>query len=287
MSKQENAIKETRRLYVVKANDLIRKTRYNLTAQQQKIVLFCISKIRPNDPPGTAYEIDIRELCEACNLDVDIGGMYYKTIKTDLINLTQRYWVELPDKTLVTVSWIGDAEIIPYSSKVIIHFHPKMAPYLFQLKERYTQYRLEDVLPFKGKHAIRLYEILRSYVTAAEIEEGYQKRVTISLADLKHSMGIDNYDRWINFERRVILSSVNEINSFSQDMQITYEPMKDGGRSIEKILFTLSSPRAKQILTARANKRQRLEGQRTKKKTAAPSGEQVRMDGLEDDSKRE
>lgn len=277
MSKQENSIKETRRLYVVKANDLIRKTRYNLTAQQQKIVLFCISKIRPNDPPGTAYEIDIRELCDACNVEYDNTGFYYKAIKTDILNLTQRYWVELPDRSIATVSWIGDAKITPYNSKVIIHFHPEMAPYLFQLKERYTQYRLEDVLPFKGKHAIRLYEILRSYVTAAEIEEGYQKRVTISLADLKHSMGIDNYDRWINFERRVILSSVNEINSFSQEMQITYEPMKDGGRSIEKIVFTLSSPRAKQIITARANKRQRLEG----KKKQKPQGEQIRMDGLE------
>lgn len=283
MSKQENAIKETRRLYVVKANDLIRKTRYNLTAQQQKIVLFCISKIRPNDPPGTAYEIDIRELCEACNVEYDNTGFYYKAIKTDILNLTQRYWVELPDRSIATVSWIGDAKITPYNSKVKIHFHPEMAPYLFQLRERYTQYRLEDVLPFKGKHAIRLYEILRSYVMAAEIEEGYQKRVTISLADLKHSMGIENYDRWINFERRVILSSVNEINRFSQDMQITYEPMKAGGRSIEKIVFTLSSPRAKQIMEARANKRQRLEG----KKKEKPKGEQLRMEVLEADKKPE
>ena len=38
-----------RNQYVVKANDLIRKTRYNLTTQQQKIVLFAISKIKPTD----------------------------------------------------------------------------------------------------------------------------------------------------------------------------------------------------------------------------------------------
>lgn len=275
--------REVRKYYVVKANDLIRKTRYSLTAQQQKIVLFCISKIRPNDPPGTAYEVDIRELCEACNLDIDTGGMYYKTVKTDLINLTQRYWVELPDKTLSTVSWIGDADIIPYSSKVIIHFHPKMTPYLFQLKERYTQYRLEDVLPFKGKHAIRLYEILRSYVTAAEIEEGYQKRVTISLADLKQSLDIESYDRWVDFEKRVIASSVKEINKYSEDIQVAYEAQRDGGHSIEKITFTLFSPRAKQIITARANKRQRLEG----KKKQKPQGEQIRMDGLEADKRPE
>ena len=37
-----------RNQYVVKSNDLIRKTRYNLTTQQQKIVLFAISKIKPS-----------------------------------------------------------------------------------------------------------------------------------------------------------------------------------------------------------------------------------------------
>lgn len=285
--KEQPRVKEIRKQYVVKANDLIRKTRYALTAQQQKIVLFCISKIRPNDPPGTEYEIDIRELCAACNIEYTEGGFYFREIKTDIINLTQRYWVELPDKTLSTVSWIGDADIIPYSSKVIIHFHPKMAPYLFQLKERYTQYRLEDVLPLKGKHAIRLYEILRSYVTAREIEEGYHKRVTIGLSELKHSLDIMNYDRWVDFEKRVIISSINEINKYSQDMQVTYEPQRDGGRSIEKIVFNLSSPRAKQILTARANKRQRLEGKKTKKKAAAPSGEQMTMDGLRIETKKQ
>lgn len=271
-SKEETKIKEVRRQYVVKANDLIRKTRYTLTAQQQKIVLFCISKIRPNDPPGTAYEIDIAELCAACNVDYKEGGFYYRGIKTDILNLTQRYWVELPDKAIATVSWIGDAKIIPYDSKVIIHFHPEMTPYLFELKEKYTQYRLEDVLPFKGKHAIRLYEILRSYVTAKEIEEGYHKRITIRLSDLKNNLVIENYNRWVDFEKRVIISSLNEINKYSQDMQVTYEPQRDGGKNITKIQFNLSSPRARQILNARENKRQRLE--RKKKKTP---GEQTRM----------
>ena len=46
---QRAKAEELREYYVVKANDLIRKGRYNLTTQQQKIVLFAISKIRKND----------------------------------------------------------------------------------------------------------------------------------------------------------------------------------------------------------------------------------------------
>ena len=264
--------KAARRLYVVKANDIIRKSRYSLTAQQQKIVLFCISKIRPNDEPTTEYTIDIAELCAACNIEYDTGGIYYKNIKADLINLTQRYWVELPDKTLATVSWIGDAKILPYSSKVIIRFHPEMTPYLFKLKERYTQYRLEDVLPFKGKYAIRMYELLRSYVSTTDLDDIFKKRVTISISDLKYNLDIESYDRWIDFEKRVITPSINEINKYSEDINVTYEPQKGAGRNYESILFIITSAKAKQVLTARENKRQRLDRKKQKQ-----DGEQLKM----------
>ena len=146
-----NKTRADRQQYVVKANDLIRRTRYSLTTQQQKIVLFAISKIKPMDAPNTQYEISIDELCAACGIDIDNGGYYYKAIKDDLKKLTDRLWVEMPDKSETTVAWISDATIIPLSGTVYIKFHEKMAPYLFELKERYTQYRLEDVLVFKSK----------------------------------------------------------------------------------------------------------------------------------------
>ena len=116
MEEKKHTKKENQRYLVVKANDLIRKTRYNLTTQQQKIVLFAISKIKPNDPPNTRYEIAIDELCEACGIEID-GGHYYKVIKDDLVKLTTRLWVKMPDKSEATVSWIGDAEIIPLSTR--------------------------------------------------------------------------------------------------------------------------------------------------------------------------
>ena len=51
-----------RQQYVVKANSLIR-TRYRLTLQQQRLVLFCISKIRPQDMIGQEYTFTIEEIC--------------------------------------------------------------------------------------------------------------------------------------------------------------------------------------------------------------------------------
>ena len=254
----QNKTNEDRQQYVVKANDLIRKTRYSLTTQQQKIILFAISKIRPLDSPNKEYELSIEELCAACGLDIDAGGFYYKSIKDDLRKLTNRLWVKMPDESETTVAWISDATILPLSGRVYIRFHPKMAPFLFELKERYTQYRLEDVLVFRSKYAIRLYEILRSYTTQKAIDKLQEKEVTMTVEELRDILAVDSYPRWADFDRFVIRKAVDEINNCNGEIHVEYEAYRDGGRTISKVNFIISTAHAKQALRARQNKRERL-----------------------------
>ena len=267
-----------RRQYVVKANDLIRKTRYDLTTQQQKIILFCISKIKPDDLPETEYEIDINDICDACGINIDYGGYYYKTIKDDLQALTHRLWVKMPDKSEQTVSWIGDAKIIPLSGKVYITFHKAMSPYLFELKERYTQYHLEDVLVFKGKYTIRLYEILRSYTTQRAIDEGWERNASFKIDELRELLSVDGYKRWADFDKYIVKKAVDEINLCNDEIHIEYETYKNGGRNVESINFIITSARARQMLYAHQERRERLNSSRKKNKkrqqttTAAAAG---------------
>lgn len=269
--------KENRQLYVVKANDLIRKTRYDLTTQQQKILLYAISKIRREDPPETEYEINIEELCEACGIDIDGGGYYYTSIKRDLKTLHDNsMWVQMPDKMEVLVSWIQDAAIVPLCGTVYVSFNKRIAPYLFDLKERYTQYKLENVLVFKGKYTIRLYEILRSYITQAAIDAGREVEVMLSLDELREKLCCSKYPRWAEFNRNVICRAVDEINACNEEINVSYDVYKKG-KFVTKVNFIISSPRVKQMLQARYNKRQRLEVKKTKRKAAAPSGEQISL----------
>ena len=252
----ETKKKENQRYFVVKANDLIRKARYDLTTQQQKIVLFAISKIKPTDIPNTWYEINIEELCEACGLEID-GGYYYKAIKDDLQKLTTRLWVKMPDNREATVAWISDAEIIPLSGKVYIKFHEKMAPYLFELKERYTMYHLEDVLVFKSRYSIRLYEFLRSFITNKELEKGIENNYMTTVEELHELLAVEKYPRWADFDRYVIKKAIEEINECNEYIHIDYETYREG-RNITKVNFIISSAKVKQMLIARYNKKERL-----------------------------
>lgn len=244
--------------YVVKANDLIRKTRYDLTTQQQKIILFAISKIKPTDPVYTQYELNLEELCEACGLNIDNGGYYYKSLKNDLRKLSQREWCVMPDGSEQTISWIGDATIIPLNSTVYITFNPHMKPYLFELRNRYTQYKLQNVLVFRGKYAIRLYEILRSYTTQNELDNYIEKNIDFNLTELRNVLAVSSYPRWADFDRYVIRPAIEEINECAEDIHIEYDMIKNG-RKAEKILFIITAADAKQRWNAHYKRRSRLD----------------------------
>ena len=265
-----NSITEDLSQYVVKSNDLIRRTRYTLTTQQHRIMLYAISKIKPNDTPETTYEIDIKELCAACGIQMDNTGYYYKAIKDDLIKLTSRIWFTLPDKTAFTVSWIRDAMIIPLSGKVYIKFHERLAPYLFQLRENYTQYQLRKAITFKSTYTIRLYELLRSYTTRIAIENGDEQEARFTLDELRDYFNVTAYKRWADFDRYVIRKAVEEINLCNDEMKISYDVYKVG-HAVKRIVFIIGAPSVIDKIKAHEEERNRL--RIVRKRAAAPVGQ--------------
>lgn len=258
MSRQK--ILADREQYVVKANDLIRKSRYSLTAQQQKIVLFAISKIRPDDDITTKYTFDINELANACGMKIRDGGSYYDRIKEDLKVLLKRELHVLPDGKEISISWIGDVELSKNDATVSVIFNPNMETFLFDLKEKYTQYRLQSVLVFRGRYAIRLYEIMRSYTTQRAIDDGDEKEVTLSVSDLRQQLETNAYDKWADFNRFILKPAINEINECAEDIHIDYFPMKgDHTRTIEKVNFVITPARVGQQYRALVKRKEKLD----------------------------
>jgi plasmid replication initiation protein len=248
--------RELQEYYVVKSNELIQKARYSLTTQQQKLILFAISKIQKNDPPDKVYELSIEDVCAACGLDLDAGGFYYRSIKNDLIKLTSRLWVQFPDRE-ATVAWISDAEIIPLSGTVYIKFHDKMSPYLFELQNRYTQYQLYEVLVFKGKYSIRLYEILRSYIMQDELIDRKEKEVSFKVDELRELLAAPQYKRWVDLNRFCIKPAVDEINQCSDVIRISYDTYRTG-KKVTSVNFIIGYPNMMQKFAAHSETRKRI-----------------------------
>lgn len=243
--------------YVVKSNDLIKYSRFSFTLEEQRVLLFAISKIKPTDTVDTYYEFNITDICHACGLDDD-AGFYYKRLKDALQTLRDKSWyIKMPNQDEVTVSWLGKIRLSPGSGTVKIRFDEDLQPYLFELKSRYTQYRLETVLSFKSKYAIRLYELLRSYNLDRTINNGGEKDIDFEVEDLKQRLDAETYNLYADFKRKVLLKAIDDINKYSDDMTVSMEEIHQG-RKVIKINFIVSYPKGKQILSARQSRRDEL-----------------------------
>ena len=225
---------------IVKSNDLIQKSRFELSAQEQKIILCLISKIKPSDKIFREYEFDIREFCRLCGIDYE-NGKNYKNARDAIKKLSDKsLWVTLDTGKEVLLRWINEVSMDKKSGLVKISLHNSMKPYLLELKSRFTQYELVYTLGMKSQYAIRLYELLKSYE--------YREKWLVEIDRLKRMLSAENYDRYADFKRFVIEIGLREINNLS-DICVEYEAIKCG-RKYNEIKFTVRPKENQEQTTA-------------------------------------
>ena len=226
---------ELRDKMVVKANDLIQKSRFNMTLQQQKMLLFLISQVSPYDEEFKEYEFSIQEFCRVCGLDVS-SGKNYQDIKQSIKDIADKsVWINVNNDEETLLRWIEKPYLNNKSGVIRIRLDEDMKPYLLQLKENFTRYELIYTLYFKSKYSIRLYELAKS-IHYKELEE---YRRTFSVDELRRILGGETYSEYRDFKRRVLDVAINEINEYS-DKILSYEPIKKG-KSVVAIELVIGS----------------------------------------------
>lgn len=220
---------------VVKANNLIQKSRFSLSLQQQKIVLYLISQITPYDEDFKLYEFSIAEFCRVCGIEVE-SGKNYQDLKTAIKEIADKsVWIEIAEDEETIVRWIEKPYINKKSGIIKIKLDEDMKPFLLQLKQNFTSYELIWTLHFKSKYSIRMYELIKS-IHFRELEE-YTREYTLD--ELRRLLDAENYNTYQRLKDRVIIPALNEINNYS-DKNVQFEPIKKG-KSVEKIRFRITT----------------------------------------------
>lgn len=214
---------------VVKSNSLIQKSRYSLSVQEQKIILYLISKIKPTDDEFETYTFNLRDLCDVCG--ISYNGKNYRDFKDAIQNLRDKsFWLK-SDTEESLCSWVNKVRIDKKTLQVEIRLDEVLRPYLLQLRENFTSYELGYILVMHSKYGIRLYELLKSYDNLAEIQ--------LSVAELKERLQSPEYSDYKNFRVRVIDPAVAEINE-QTDIHVEYEQHKTG-RAITHLTFRIAT----------------------------------------------
>jgi len=223
---------------VTQGNNLIEaRHKKPLTAREQKIVLTMVSMIQPTDEDFMMYNISIREFHQMLGLE---GREHYAEIKSVVESLMTKL-VEIPRQNggWFITHWVSTAEYIVGKGTIQLKFVPELKPYLLQLKDQFTSYRLSNVLSLNSTHSIRLYELMKKWQHLGKWESSVEK--------LRENLGVVGgiYPRYANFKARVLNKAIQELNE-KTDLFIEFKEIKKG-RSVERIQFTIRHSVEKEI----------------------------------------
>lgn len=214
---------------VRKANVLVEAS-YKLSTQEQRVVIFLASLLKPGDEDFKDYSISVKDFSKLVGVN---NKSKYKDIREITKKLISRVFTIYSHGEELQISWLSSAKYISGQGVVILSFDQKLKPYLLQLKSHFTTYRLYQVMQLKSSFSIRIYELLKQYQKLGIRE--------FEMKELREKLGIElgQYKNFNDFKRFVILAAQEELAA-KTDLAFDYEEIKIG-RSVGKIRFIIRS----------------------------------------------
>lgn len=222
-----NAIKTHDRLVVTKSNELIEAS-YRLTTNEQRIVLMLAARVGPEDEEFKRYRIEVGEFIEM--LGLKRTGVH-NDIQDIIKNLMKKTFGIKKQESVLYMPWLASAEYFIGQGYMELEFSPKLKPYFLQLKERFTTYRLHNVMQLRSVYSVRIYELLKQYKLIGSR--------MFELDNLKFILGIDKneYEKYGHFKAKVLKVAQKELEG-KTDIAFDFEEIKDG-RKVAKLNFII------------------------------------------------
>jgi plasmid replication initiation protein len=221
-------VKKRKSHAIIKHNYLTRNARYNLSAQEHKIILYLISKIKTTDTNFQICEFIIKDFCKLLSIYEDNGGNYIALKKSVASLYDKNLSIKSNNGTDCMLKWIEQPILNKNSGTIYIRLNSALLPYLSEFAEKAASYNLQSLLKMKSKYSIKLYELIKSYENLGKCEFEIDK--------LKILLGAEKYVDGNDF-RNILDTATREINDYS-DISVSYELEKQG-RKFYKVKFTI------------------------------------------------
>jgi plasmid replication initiation protein len=203
---------------VVKKNALV-PSLAGLQLSELRLLAFCLAKLHTSATKNRAITVRVAEVCEIFRMETHAA---YSVIREVMLSLSGKpAEFDIGTKKHISV-WFSTLEYEANTGEFTFRISPEMKPYLLELADQFTLYRLADVYRFSSASAWKLYENLARWRSAG--------KWSVDLDELRELLGVaGKYPLWRDFCKRVIAPALDQINT-QTDLTVVYEPTKRGRR---------------------------------------------------------
>jgi plasmid replication initiation protein len=213
---------EKPRRWVTVSNEMI-MARLDWNIMMHRILMVLISQIdSKNDEEFRTQRVPVRRIRDMAQVTQKSIHEEAAEAASKLVREPIEFWS--PDKK--------DYEGYPIFAKckyesrrgmIEAKFNEDARPFLLQLREHFTQYRLEQAIPLSTPYAIRTYEVSKMIERPGE-----RRSRQIPVERFRSMFKLENkYKRHCDMRRRVIDPSVEEVNE-KTDVNISCDDVRDG-----------------------------------------------------------
>jgi plasmid replication initiation protein len=207
--------------YIVTESNALIEARTNLDLYEERLIYILASRINPDDKHFHSCFFKVKDIAEKLDLT---EKNFYKRIR-DIIQRLQRKTVIIEDKinnTTLEAQWLSASKYYHGRGLIELEFSQMLGPYLLELKNNFTNYKLWNVLYLKSFYSSKLYKLLKQYLPLG-------KRKFSSLHELKEKLEIEDgkYEKYSHLKNRILLASQRELLE-KTDIRFELEEIKNG-----------------------------------------------------------
>ncbi|MFD1736292.1 replication initiation protein [Bacillus salitolerans] len=208
--------------YIVSQSNRLIETPQDLNLQERRIILTLASLIQPDDEDFRLHRIKVKDLADILGIQ---EKNYYRKVREIVVGLQQKMLRIATGEKELLINWLSSSEYFMGEGVVELEFSTKLRPFLVQLKNEYTPFKLRNVLRLRSEYSMRMYELLKQY-------EKIHKR-EISYAKLRYYLCIpdDKYEQYGHFKSKVLLKAQEELKE-KTDISFSFDELKRGRKVV-------------------------------------------------------
>ncbi len=214
--------------YLVKKSNKLISASYSLTVNEQRLLLACLSKVdsRKKLQETDLFVVSVEQMKELFYTQENEKNVY-RDLKEAAEKLLERK-VRIDEPNSITgytiANFVQAAKFEPDLMQVSVRFTYDLSPYLSELTEKFTEYRLGHIAQLTSSYAIRIYELIVSWFG----RNGKYTENKIEIRELRQILDIsDKYAQFGQLKQYILDPAIRQINENS-DFNVSVEFTKRG-----------------------------------------------------------